>query len=196
MSTSFAGGKRTSLIERGEIGSEFSLLAGPRLTWPSRASLSKTSTRAKRPRSSAPLLSTSYRRQATRFAQQPPAHLASPTQRHPSHLPSARWSCDLAGGGCASRGSRPARDDAHSYPHLSRRVHPGSRTAASRTSAHLRPTPPSPRGGQVLKYDFKEHYSAHHDFFDPAAYASNAQMMASIQNGAKNRSLPSPTCAM
>ncbi|KAL3907456.1 MAG: hypothetical protein SGPRY_010163 [Prymnesium sp.] len=49
---------------------------------------------------------------------------------------------------------------------------------------------------QVLKYDFKEHYSAHHDFFDPAAYASNAQMMASIQNGAKNRSLPSPTCAM
>ena len=32
-----------------------------------------------------------------------------------------------------------------------------------------------------------EHYSAHHDFFDPAAYASNPEMLASVEHGAKNR---------
>ena len=40
---------------------------------------------------------------------------------------------------------------------------------------------------QVLKYEHLEHYSAHHDFFDPAAYASNAEMLASVEHGAKNR---------
>uniref|UniRef100_A0A6T9J4E3 Uncharacterized protein n=1 Tax=Haptolina ericina TaxID=156174 RepID=A0A6T9J4E3_9EUKA len=40
---------------------------------------------------------------------------------------------------------------------------------------------------QVLKYAHLEHYSAHHDFFDPAAYASNAEMLASVEHGAKNR---------
>ena len=40
---------------------------------------------------------------------------------------------------------------------------------------------------QVLKYEHLEHYSAHHDFFDPAAYASNKEMLASVEHGAKNR---------
>lgn len=40
---------------------------------------------------------------------------------------------------------------------------------------------------QVLKYQHLEHYSSHHDFFDPAAYASNPQMLASVEHGAKNR---------
>jgi len=40
---------------------------------------------------------------------------------------------------------------------------------------------------QVLRYNHMEHYSAHHDFFDPAAYASNAEMLASVEHGAKNR---------
>lgn len=40
---------------------------------------------------------------------------------------------------------------------------------------------------QVLKYNHMEHYSAHHDFFDPAAYATNAEMLASVEHGAKNR---------
>ena len=40
---------------------------------------------------------------------------------------------------------------------------------------------------QVLRYNHLEHYSAHHDFFDPAAYASNAEMLASVEHGAKNR---------
>ena len=29
--------------------------------------------------------------------------------------------------------------------------------------------------------------SSHHDFFDPAAYASNPEMLASVEHGAKNR---------
>jgi len=40
---------------------------------------------------------------------------------------------------------------------------------------------------QVLRYEHMEHYSAHHDFFDPAAYASNPEMLASVEHGAKNR---------
>jgi len=40
---------------------------------------------------------------------------------------------------------------------------------------------------QVLKYNHLEHYSAHHDYFDPAAYASNQQMLRSVEHGAKNR---------
>ena len=32
-----------------------------------------------------------------------------------------------------------------------------------------------------------EHYSAHHDFFDPAAYASSPDMLASVEHGARNR---------
>ena len=32
-----------------------------------------------------------------------------------------------------------------------------------------------------------EHYSAHHDFFDPAAYATNREMLESVEHGAKNR---------
>jgi len=40
---------------------------------------------------------------------------------------------------------------------------------------------------QVLMYNHMEHYSAHHDFFDPAAYASNPEMLASVEHGAKNR---------
>lgn len=40
---------------------------------------------------------------------------------------------------------------------------------------------------QVLRYNKMEHYSAHHDFFDPAAYASNPQMLADVEHGAKNR---------
>jgi prolyl 4-hydroxylase len=36
-------------------------------------------------------------------------------------------------------------------------------------------------------YNHMEHYSAHHDFFDPAAYASNPEMLASVEHGAKNR---------
>jgi len=40
---------------------------------------------------------------------------------------------------------------------------------------------------QVLRYHHMEHYSAHHDFFDPAAYASNPEMLASVEHGAKNR---------
>jgi len=40
---------------------------------------------------------------------------------------------------------------------------------------------------QVLKYNQFEHYSAHHDFFDPAAYATNPEMLASVEHGAKNR---------
>ena len=33
---------------------------------------------------------------------------------------------------------------------------------------------------QVLRYNHMEHYSAHHDFFDPAAYASSPDMLASV----------------
>ena len=40
---------------------------------------------------------------------------------------------------------------------------------------------------QVLMYNHMEHYSAHHDFFDPAAYATNEQMLASVEHGAMNR---------
>ena len=36
-------------------------------------------------------------------------------------------------------------------------------------------------------YNQFEHYSSHHDFFDPAAYASNPDMLASVEHGAKNR---------
>lgn len=50
-----------------------------------------------------------------------------------------------------------------------------------------RPITHAPIGCQVLKYEHLEHYSAHHDFFDPAAYASNPQMLASVEHGAKNR---------
>ncbi|CAK0811076.1 unnamed protein product [Prorocentrum cordatum] len=42
---------------------------------------------------------------------------------------------------------------------------------------------------QVLRYNQMEHYSAHHDFFDPADYANNKNIciMNMIQNGATNR---------
>ena len=30
---------------------------------------------------------------------------------------------------------------------------------------------------QVLKYEHMEHYSAHHDFFNPREYASNPQVL-------------------
>jgi len=40
---------------------------------------------------------------------------------------------------------------------------------------------------QVLRYNHMEHYSAHHDFFDPAAYANNPETLASVEHGAKNR---------
>lgn len=40
---------------------------------------------------------------------------------------------------------------------------------------------------QVLRYNLKEHYSAHHDFFDPQDYASDAGTLDMIQNGAMNR---------
>mmetsp|Transcript_13811 Transcript_13811/g.45114 ORF Transcript_13811/g.45114 Transcript_13811/m.45114 type:complete len:524 (+) Transcript_13811:90-1661(+) len=40
---------------------------------------------------------------------------------------------------------------------------------------------------QVLQYKHLEHYSAHHDYFDPAAYASNPEMLQSVEHGAKNR---------
>ena len=36
-------------------------------------------------------------------------------------------------------------------------------------------------------YHHLEHYSSHHDFFDPAAYATNPQMLESVEHGAKNR---------
>ena len=51
-----------------------------------------------------------------------------------------------------------------------------------------RPLPPTASAPpQVLMYNHMEHYSAHHDFFDPAAYATNAEMLASVEHGAKNR---------
>ena len=40
---------------------------------------------------------------------------------------------------------------------------------------------------QVLRYEHMEHYSAHHDYFDPAAYASNQGMLESVEHGARNR---------
>uniref|UniRef100_A0A7S0J860 Fe2OG dioxygenase domain-containing protein n=1 Tax=Calcidiscus leptoporus TaxID=127549 RepID=A0A7S0J860_9EUKA len=40
---------------------------------------------------------------------------------------------------------------------------------------------------QVLRYNHMEHYSAHHDFFDPAAYKSDAQMLRMVEHGARNR---------
>ena len=45
------------------------------------------------------------------------------------------------------------------------------------TTAHLPPH----------RYNHMEHYSAHHDFFDPAAYASSPDMLASVEHGARNR---------
>lgn len=86
---------------------------------------------------------------------------------------------------------RPARLDAHAHTHLARRIHPGavaiqhleSGTSASVTRLWL----DAVGWSQVLRYDHMEHYSAHHDFFDPAAYATNPQMLASVEHGAKNR---------
>lgn len=40
---------------------------------------------------------------------------------------------------------------------------------------------------QVLRYNHMEHYSAHHDFFDPAAYKSDPAMLRTVEHGAKNR---------
>lgn len=40
---------------------------------------------------------------------------------------------------------------------------------------------------QVLRYEHMQHYSAHHDFFDPKAYRSNPEMLQSVEHGAKNR---------
>jgi len=40
---------------------------------------------------------------------------------------------------------------------------------------------------QVLRYNKLEHYSAHHDYFNPSEYASNKQMLADIKHGARNR---------
>ena len=40
---------------------------------------------------------------------------------------------------------------------------------------------------QVLRYEHMEHYSAHHDYFDPAAYQSNRGMLESVEHGARNR---------
>ena len=37
------------------------------------------------------------------------------------------------------------------------------------------------------RYNHMEHYYAHHDFFDPAAYASSPDMLASVEHGARNR---------
>ena len=40
---------------------------------------------------------------------------------------------------------------------------------------------------QVLKYHHLEHYSAHHDFFNPREYANNPQMLREVEGGARNR---------
>ena len=39
----------------------------------------------------------------------------------------------------------------------------------------------------MLRYNKLEHYSAHHDYFNPAEYASNKQMLRDIKHGARNR---------
>ena len=40
---------------------------------------------------------------------------------------------------------------------------------------------------QVLRYNFDEHYSSHHDYFNPADYSNDRGVMSTTQNGAKNR---------
>lgn len=40
---------------------------------------------------------------------------------------------------------------------------------------------------QVLRYKNKGFYSAHHDFFDPSAYANDAHTLQLIDNGNRNR---------
>ena len=40
---------------------------------------------------------------------------------------------------------------------------------------------------QVLKYAHLEHYSAHHDFFNPREYANNPHMLRETEGGARNR---------
>ena len=40
---------------------------------------------------------------------------------------------------------------------------------------------------QVLRYQHMEHYSAHHDFFNPKEYANNPQMLREVEGGARNR---------
>lgn len=40
---------------------------------------------------------------------------------------------------------------------------------------------------QVLRYDIDEHYSAHHDYFDPKDYAKDPNTLRMVQHGAKNR---------
>ena len=47
--------------------------------------------------------------------------------------------------------------------------------------------PPFEFVAQVLRYEHMEHYSAHHDYFDPAAYQSNRGMLESVEHGARNR---------
>merc|ERR1719160_2240958 len=40
---------------------------------------------------------------------------------------------------------------------------------------------------QVLRYNLMEHYSAHHDFFDPRAYGRDQNILNMVQHGATNR---------
>jgi len=40
---------------------------------------------------------------------------------------------------------------------------------------------------QVLRYEHMEHYSAHHDYFDPRDYAKDPRMQSETRGGAKNR---------
>ena len=40
---------------------------------------------------------------------------------------------------------------------------------------------------QVLRYAHLEHYSAHHDFFNPKEYANNPHMLRETEGGARNR---------
>ena len=52
----------------------------------------------------------------------------------------------------------------------------------------------SDRSTQVLKYEHLEHYSSHHDYFDPAAYATNRDMLESVEYGAKVRTKRQDQC--
>mgnify|MGYP002883495334 CR=1 FL=1 len=47
--------------------------------------------------------------------------------------------------------------------------------------------PPFEFVAQVLRYEHMEHYSAHHDFFNPKEYANNPQMLREVEGGARNR---------
>jgi hypothetical protein len=38
---------------------------------------------------------------------------------------------------------------------------------------------------QVLRYNKLEHYSAHHDYFNPGEYANNKQMLNDIKHGVR-----------